>query len=321
MRTYPCIAAFSFVVLLLIQDVIASRRREAWESTEQDSTPGVLPSFKEKPTHVTYQQGEEAKLECSVNNLGTKKVIWRRKSDPNPLTISRRTFVDDERISLQHVPLTPHWHLVIKNVRLDDAGQYECQISSKDRDLRRYVQLSVKPGKINHEAQAEINITGKTYVEKDHVIRLVCNATGHKQSPDDLDWFLNGQKLTTDMDKKVTIQKSVSLMEKTIYSVLEVAEANMKDAGIYVCRTSDLQIASARVDVLNANTKNAKRGTEKDSSKDNALNGHKDQLTGSGTGGGAALHQQCTFLHLPVTLTLCVALWTLRHIDLLVYPT
>lgn len=43
----------------------------------------------------------------------------------------------------------------------------------------------------------------------------------------------------------------ISLMEKTIFSILEVEEADMDDAGIYVCRTSDLQIASARVDVLN----------------------------------------------------------------------
>ncbi len=40
-------------------------------------------------------------------------------------------------------------------------------------------------------------------------------------------------------------------MEKTIFSILEVAGADMGDAGIYVCRTSDLQVASARVDVLN----------------------------------------------------------------------
>lgn len=40
-------------------------------------------------------------------------------------------------------------------------------------------------------------------------------------------------------------------MEKTISSILEVDDADMDDAGIYVCRTSDLQIVSTRVDVLN----------------------------------------------------------------------
>ncbi|CAG5128408.1 unnamed protein product, partial [Candidula unifasciata] len=169
-------------------------------------------------------------------------VIWRRKSDPNPLTIGRRTFVDDDRVSVEHVPLGPDWHLIIKQVRLDDEGAYECQISSTDRDLRRYVYLTVK-----QLIPPQINITGTTYVEKNQKIRLICNATGAGHSPDSLDWFLNGQKLATDVEKKM----QVSLMEKTISSILEVEEADMDDAGIYVCRTSDLQIASTRLDVLN----------------------------------------------------------------------
>ncbi|BFY97181.1 hypothetical protein BsWGS_00221 [Bradybaena similaris] len=106
----------------------------------------------------------------------------------------------------------------------------------------------------------EINITGTTYVEKNQKIRLICNATGAGHSPDSLDWFLNGQKLATDVEKKVSIQMQVSLTEKTISSILEVEEADMDDAGIYVCRTSDLQIASTRLDVLNADTNNVKRG-------------------------------------------------------------
>ncbi|PVD19940.1 hypothetical protein C0Q70_20434 [Pomacea canaliculata] len=97
----------------------------------------------------------------------------------------------------------------------------------------------------------EIRITGHTYVEKSGSIRLICNATGEDHSPDDIDWFLNGQKLITDDANEVYIHKRVSLTDKTIYSSLEIKSADMSDAGIYVCRTSDLQIASARVDVLN----------------------------------------------------------------------
>lgn len=33
-----------------------------------------LPSFRETPDQVTFKQGQMAKLECSVENLGTKKV-------------------------------------------------------------------------------------------------------------------------------------------------------------------------------------------------------------------------------------------------------
>ena len=51
---------------------------------------------------------------------------------------------------------------------------------------------------------SEIHIDGATYVEKSSVIRLVCNATGEEHSPDDIDWFLNGQKLVTDYANQVS---------------------------------------------------------------------------------------------------------------------
>ncbi|KAH9494660.1 Hemicentin-1 [Bulinus truncatus] len=175
-------------------------------------------------------------------------VIWRRKSDPNPLTIGRRTFVDDERISVQHVPLQPNWTLIIKQVRLDDAGEYECQVASTDRHLRRSVFLTVK---------------GKTYVEKGSKIQLMCNVTDYGN--DDIDWFRNGQKLTSNDDKKITIHKRVSMTTKTSDSVLEVEAATLEDSGIYVCRSSEMLIDSTRVDVLNgthfSDTNNVKRVT------------------------------------------------------------
>ncbi|BFZ01919.1 hypothetical protein BsWGS_04958 [Bradybaena similaris] len=276
MKAHACYCLISFLALVFSQDV-KTRRRQIWGQSDDDTSPLPQPNFRETPDHVTFRQGQMAKLECFVDNLGTKKVIWRRKSDPNPLTIGRRTFVDDERISVEHVPLGPDWHLLIKQVRLDDEGMYECQVSSTARDLRKYVQLTVKFGDYIPPHGPEINITGKTYVEKSQKIRLMCNATGADHSPDSLDWFLNGQKLATDVEKKVYIQMQVSLMEKTISSVLEVDEADMDDAGIYVCRTSDLQIASTRVDVLNADTNNVKRGTEKDGSADSA-DGTKSKL-------------------------------------------
>ncbi|KAK7501616.1 hypothetical protein BaRGS_00007047, partial [Batillaria attramentaria] len=217
------------------------------------------PRFLDTPRNFTYREGQLARLECSLENLGTKKVIWRKASDPNPMTIGRRTFVDDTRVMVEHLPLGRDWHLLIKQVRLDDDGQYECQVASTDKDLRRYVNLIVTPGEKPPISKPEIHIEGATYVEKNSVIRLNCSATGKEHSPDDIDWFLNGQKLVTDSADQVWIEKRVSLMDRTISSVLTIENANMKNAGIYVCRTSDLQIASARVDVLNADTNNVKR--------------------------------------------------------------
>ncbi|CAL1526114.1 unnamed protein product, partial [Lymnaea stagnalis] len=250
---YACLT--TLFVAVLTQD-IPSRRRKTWDTSEDETSPLPPPSFRPTPDRVTFKEGQMAKLECSVDHIGTKQVIWRRKSDPNPLTIGRRTFVDDERVSVQHVPLEPDWHLLIKQVRFDDAGEYECQISSVDRQLRKPVQLTVKrewhlfKTISNVFSSPEIKITGTTFVDQGHKIKLVCNATGGAQV-DEIDWFRNGQKLVSDNNRKVSIHKRVSLMEMKIDSILEVEEADMDDAGIYVCRTSGLLIDSKRVDVLN----------------------------------------------------------------------
>ena len=58
---------------------------------------------------------------------------------------------------------------------------------------------------------AAIHIDGATYVEKRSVIRLVCNATGEEHSPDDIDWFLNGQKLVTDYASQVNPDTCISI--------------------------------------------------------------------------------------------------------------
>ena len=41
-------------------------------------------------------------------------------------------------------------------------------------------------------------------VDKDDRIYLICNATGQEYPPDDLDWFIEGNKLTTSADEKVS---------------------------------------------------------------------------------------------------------------------
>ncbi|XP_046354793.2 kin of IRRE-like protein 2 isoform X1 [Haliotis rufescens] len=244
------------------------------------STPVPLPSFFPSPTNFTYTEGDLARLECAINNLSTKKVIWRKGSDPNPLTIGKRTFVDDKRVIIEHTPLHRNWNLLIKRIQLDDEGMYECQVSSKARHLRHHVYLTVLPSEtpIKHKPDDvpkthngsgliyDIRISGEKYVEKGQMINLTCNATGEEHPPDDLDWFKNGDKLSSSITDQIAIQKRVSLTTRTIVSILQISNAGMNDAGVYICRTSDLQITSARVNVLNAHTYNVKRH-EKDKNK------------------------------------------------------
>ena len=47
------------------------------------------------------------------------QVVWRKSSDPNPLTVGRKRYVDDNRVMVEHMPMGQDWHLLIKQVGID----------------------------------------------------------------------------------------------------------------------------------------------------------------------------------------------------------
>ncbi|XP_060072117.1 zwei Ig domain protein zig-8-like [Ylistrum balloti] len=229
-------------------------------------TPEILATKK----NYTVKRGNLAILHCTVQNLGTKTVVWRRSSEENPLTVGEYTYVSDARFSTQHKVRLDQWNLHIRNVSLEDAGTYECQVSTKDRSIRRQFNLDVQDWARYHAA---IKITGKKFVEKGEPIVLNCNATDY-YAPHDIDWFKDGDKLDSDEIKGIEITKSLYLSRKTITSVLKIKKANMKDAGDYLCRTSERYITTIHVQVLNADTNTyVKRGTQSEFSRD-ANRGH-----------------------------------------------
>ena len=56
-----------------------------------------------------------------------------RQRDADILTVSRYTFVSDERFSVHLTEETSTWTLVIKYVQERDSGTYECQISTEPK--------------------------------------------------------------------------------------------------------------------------------------------------------------------------------------------
>ncbi|XP_046354797.1 lachesin-like [Haliotis rufescens] len=275
----------------------------AFQDTYFDEDPSdPLPRFLPNPSNYTYRVGQTAVLKCEVENLGEKKVSWRRASESSPLTVGTLTFIDDNRFSIRHPQGSSKWHLVIDKVNLEDAGIYECQVPSKVRHLRSHILLIVRERRTTKTA-LDIQITGKPFVEKGDTILLMCNATGKDHPPDDLDWFKNGNKLLTQYANKVYIRKFVSLTTKTIVSILEIKDATLEDAGMYVCRTSDLQITSARVNVLKTDTSNWKRGTAPKNSTSGATSSNN----------GTYSSHNFTFVILMIVLTvLKICVWCPR---------
>ncbi|GFN88565.1 hemicentin-1, partial [Plakobranchus ocellatus] len=232
------------------------------DTTEQRALElyGNHPYFMSTPDFYTVEVGKMAVLKCAVTNLEDKQVIWRKASDSNPLTVGLESFYNTNRIVVQHLPRASQWNLVIHDVRLTDSGVYECQVSSKLRHLRQHVLLTVKEkeAETTHMPKPGIKVSGLAYVDIGDQIYLICNATGLEHSPSTIDWFRNGNKLTS-RGKKVEIKDFVAVTSRTVVSFLQISDAQLSDSGVYVCRTSNLQIADLRVTVLNSDTSNVKR--------------------------------------------------------------
>ncbi|KAL4228243.1 hypothetical protein ACF0H5_013676 [Mactra antiquata] len=224
-----------------------------------DNRDSSAPDFLPSPSNVTFHKGELAVLRCSVYNLGTKTVVWRRLQSTFPLTSGTMTLVADDRFQISHEQYKNQWDLMIKNVKPEDAGVYECQVASRDKTARKLVQLTVV---VDPEVYTqELKITEELFVERGETILLQCNATGEYYPPESMDWFLNGQRVSSNSEMGIEIEKRYSLNKRTFCSSLRIERASMNDGGTYVCRTSDEQLASTKVNVLNAETSNRKRGT------------------------------------------------------------
>ena len=82
-----------------------------------------------------------------------------------------------------------------------------------------------------------------------HQIRLECNATGQYYTPDDIDWFRNGQRVTSDKKKGIKLLKQLSISQRTISNILRIERAHMEDSYVYVCRSSNKHIANTKYQV------------------------------------------------------------------------
>lgn len=268
------ISIVSAVILLLL--VKADGRKNG---DVKYSTPA--PRFLQTETNYTYHKGERAILYCSVKNLGTKTVSWRRTYDRNFITIGILTLIADKRFEVSHIEDSPDWHLMITNVTTADTGSYECQISSVDRDLRKEVYLHVKD-EFSY-AEPQITITGSLHVDRGMELMLVCNATGAMTPPDDIDWFQDGIKILPNALNQIELRKRLSINSRTISSVLTKAISEMSDTGTYSCRTSDLQVTSVKVNVLNTDKKSKKREPDEKASLvlDNSQSSSAERTTSS----------------------------------------
>ncbi|XP_074649847.1 hemicentin-1-like isoform X2 [Tubulanus polymorphus] len=215
------------------------------------------PAYNETPTNVSVGPGEIALLRCSIRNLGTKTVTWRRKSEKHPLTVGKFTFVSDTRISVNHRRKSEHleeWNLVIRNVQESDENLYECQISTRPTMVKDF-SLKVKERPL--EGGDTVKLSGTNVVENGTQIYLLCNATGMRKPPEDITWYKSGDKINSNVKARILITKHIR--DRSLISVLVIERSRPKDRGTYTCEMTKDISASIDIKVYNVGTANVKR--------------------------------------------------------------
>ncbi|CAB3244126.1 unnamed protein product [Arctia plantaginis] len=211
------------------------------------------PSFEDADgniTKITVQLGEDAHLNCRISLLQDKTVSWvrRRGKDEMPelLTVGAVTYAADNRVTVAR-RYPGNWRLLIREVKPDDEGVYECQISTHPpRVSRTYLHINTPQVWVVDEAGAPLL---EKYYEAESTLALVCRAR-HVDTPALLTWLHEGRALNAD-----TTRGGISVKTEQVPggadSQLRLARVNSSDAGNYTCAVRGARSHTVSVHVLN----------------------------------------------------------------------
>ncbi|EEB15732.1 transmembrane and immunoglobulin domain-containing protein precursor, putative [Pediculus humanus corporis] len=164
-------------------------------------------------------------------------VSWIRREDYHLLTVGLTTYSSDERFLVEHARHLQSWGLQIKFVTPNDAGIYECQVSTHP-PTSIFVKLKVI------EASAEITGAPDLYIKSGSTLRIVCSLKQNTETPVYVFWYHNDRMINYDKER-------VSVSNDKSISVLQIYEADKTDSGNYSCVPSNAKQANVNVHVLN----------------------------------------------------------------------
>ena len=134
------------------------------------------------------QAGGIAYLTCEVYNLNNLSVSWVRGRDSHILTVDRETFISDDRFVSMHrkEKMSDTITLSIIEIKVQDQGKYECQVSSQPK-ISRIVELDV--------LNPEVIILGDPdiHVKEGSEVHLKCVITNTVEDVPFVTWLFDDQ--------------------------------------------------------------------------------------------------------------------------------
>ncbi|XP_063841389.1 zwei Ig domain protein zig-8-like [Scylla paramamosain] len=241
-------------------------------SSSSTSTPeprDPSPRFdRDQPRSVKVQAGKTAVLVCRVLNLGDKSVSWIRHEDLHILTVDKYKYSTDRRLSVVHDEVEHEWLLKIQSVRQEDAGMYECQVSTKPllsfivslqvvdappsttpypslRDAEKAAAPTQRPEK--QVPSATILNGPEIHVHRGSLINLTCVVEHTPERPLYVVWYHYNKVIDYEDLGGVVVVTHTG--QKTVSQLL-VKRAEPSDSGKYTCQPSNGEAAFVMLHVL-----------------------------------------------------------------------
>merc|ERR1719474_921020 len=223
------------------------RRSLSRESSLADIVEGIPPTFAQRPTTKSAEEGGSVELECRFVAIPEADVKWY--FNKTEIKSSQRVVIENQ--SDMHMYCS---FLKISNVKMSDQGTYEVIAKNREGEATNTLTLNVKEGKkveqksepVQAKAEPEkapVKEAPKPVAEPPVIVKgltpIVCTVgdsvsmetviTGNPKPT--LKWYHN--------NKHLKFGKNVTVTEKENTYCLKIAKTDMKNDGDYLVRAEN----------------------------------------------------------------------------------
>ncbi|KAL1509840.1 hypothetical protein ABEB36_004517 [Hypothenemus hampei] len=227
----------------------------------------VTPYFDEiSARDFEVPEGQTVIIPCTVRNLSYEKVVsWIRSKDIHILTSGSLTFASDYRFEVVHSDSNnDFWGLRIRGVKVEDSGQYECQVNTEPKMSLAYKLTVSKIGTDENSkwlGYATIHEPKEVFVQNGSPYAIQCeiSTTISKKISTEVWWLHEDTQILSQPieSSRITIHTSLSEQANIIHSILTFHYVTWQDAGTYTCLQPSVKKDNIKLVIVEAESSEA----------------------------------------------------------------